>query len=176
MKAPELVVRRSRLISIMNFVMAALLAIAAIWYTISMLSQGEGSWIGAGMVVALLVFYAWQTAWQLSDKTPLLVIGPDGLRLPSASARTIPWSEITRIGATRSFALVGGGRLDIEVTPAIFAELKLGKRLFGDPVVKMMVAPFGVSLIAQGLDHRASEMLAMVTQYWPPAAPPASET
>lgn len=170
MKAPELVVRRSRVISVMNFTMAVILAIAAIWYAGSMLRQGEGSWIGAGMVVALLVFYAWQTAWHLSDKVPLIAIGPEGMRLPSATAKTIPWRAITRIGATRSFALVGGGRLDIEVTPEVFVELKLGKRLFGDPVVKMVAAPFGVSLIAQGLDHRASEIMAMVTQYWPAAS------
>ncbi len=170
MKAPELVVRRSRIISAMNFLMALILASAAIWYAITMLHQGEGSWIGAGMVVALLGFYAWQTAWHLSDKAPLIAIGPEGMRLPSATAMTIPWPAITRIGATRSFALVGGGRLDIEVTPEIFAQLKLGKRLFGDPVVKMVVAPFGISLIAQGLDHRASEIMVMVTQYWPPAS------
>lgn len=171
MKAPEFVVRRSRVISMMNFAMALILAIAAVWYAVSVLRNGEGSWLGAGMVVALLIFYAWQTAWQLSDKTPLIAVGPDGVRLPSATHKTIAWHEIRRLGATRSFALVGGGRLDIETTPEIFAELKLGKRLFGDPVVKMVAAPFGVSLIAQGLDHRAAEILAVITQYWPPTEP-----
>ena len=168
MKAPELVVRRSRVIAVMNFAMAAILAVAAIWYALNLLHEGQGSWLGAGLVVVLLVFYAGQTGRQFFDKTPLIAIGPEGLRLPGATAKTIAWGEITRVGATRSFALVGGGRLDIEVTPEIFVELKLGKRLLGDAVVKMALAPSGVSLIAQGLDHRASEILAVITKYWPP--------
>ncbi|MBL8701082.1 MAG: hypothetical protein JNK67_22090 [Alphaproteobacteria bacterium] len=171
MKPPELVVRRSRLIAGLTFAMAAILAVAAIWYAISVVRAGEVSWLGAGLVVTLLVFYAIQTGAQLRDDTPLAAIGPEGLRVPRASAAPIAWSEIRRVGASRSFSLNGGGRLDVEVVPEAFARLKLGNRLFGDAVVKMVGAPFGFSLLAQGFDHRASDMLAAIGRHWPPPAP-----
>lgn len=176
MTAPELVVRRSRVIAGLTFAMAAILAVASIWYATNVVRSGEVSLLGAGLVVTLLVFYAVQTGAQLRDSTPLVVVGPDGLRVPRASAVPIAWHEIMRVGASRSFSLNGGGRLDVAVTPEAYARLKLGQRLFGDAVVKMIGTPFGFSLIAQGFDHRASDVLAAIGRYWPPQEPtPAPE-
>ena len=175
MKAPELVVRRSRLIAGLTFGMAAILAVASIWYAISVVRAGEVSLLGAGLVVTLLVFYAIQTGAQLRDSTPLVIVGPEGLKVPRASATPIGWDEITRVGASRSFSLNGGGRLDVEVTPEAFARLKLGQRLFGDAVVKMIGAPFGFSLLAQGFDHRASDVLMAIGHYWPRPERPQEE-
>lgn len=171
MKAPELVVRRSRLIAGLTFVLAATLAVAAVFYAISVVRAGEVSPLGAGMVVVLLVYYAVQTGLQARDATPLVVVGPEGIRVPRASPDVIAWSEIRNVGASRSFALNGGGRLDVEVTPEVYARLKLGNRLFGDAVVKMIGAPFGFSLLANGFDHRASDILLAIGRYWPPSTP-----
>jgi len=101
------------------------------------------------------------------DARPLLVVGPDGLLLPQHAEAPIPWDAIQRVGASRSFALVGGGRLDLDLTPEAFAGVRVGQRLMGDHVVKMVGSPFGISLLAQGLDRPASDMLAAIGQYWP---------
>jgi hypothetical protein len=68
--------------------------------------------------------------------------------------------------------LMGGGRLDIEVDPDVFARIRLGKRMLGDPVVKMAGLPFGISVVAQGLDRRATDMIPAIEAYWPPRADP----
>ncbi|MBM3521809.1 MAG: hypothetical protein FJX57_02535 [Alphaproteobacteria bacterium] len=172
MKAPELVVRRSRLIAGLTFAMAALLALGSIAYAFAVVRAGEASLLGAGLVVALLIFYAVQTGLQLRDTTPLVVVGPGGLRIPRASAEPIGWHEVLNVGASRSFAINGGGRLDVAVTPEAFARLKLGNRLTGDAVVKMNGAPFGFSLLAHGFDHRASDILTAIGHHWPPAEQP----
>ena len=64
-----------------------------------------GAW-----VVALLLFYAWQTARQLSDKTPLIAIGPDGVRLPSATSGTSKLARVTRLGPVSADALASAAR------------------------------------------------------------------
>jgi hypothetical protein len=36
--------------------------------------------------------------------------------------------------------------------------------------------PYGISILAQGLDHRATTMMAAIETHWPPPAGPEPET
>lgn len=168
MTAPDLVVRRSRVVTGLNAAMAAAVTVAAAWFGFTEARSGGTSWLAVAMVVVLMGFYAAMTMRHFFETTPLLVVGPEGLSFPQATDAPIPWTSVLRLGAARSFSLIGGGRLDIELAPEAFARIRLGQRLMGDPLVKMIGSPFGMSLIAQGLDHRASDILAAIGRHWPP--------
>lgn len=168
MTTPDLVVRRSRLVTGMNAAMAAAVTVAAVWFGFTEARGGGTSWLAVAMVVVLMGFYAAMTTRHFFEQTPLLVVGQEGLSFPQSADAPIPWTSITRLGAARSLSLIGGGRLDVELLPEAFARIRLGQRLMGDPLVKMIGPPFGISLHAQGLDHRASDILAAIAHHWPP--------
>lgn len=168
MKPPGLVVRRSRAVSAMNMAMAVFVLAAAAGF---LLDRPEGEpvpWLGGGAILALVGFHALQSLRNLKDTTPLLTVGPEGLGLPQATDAPIAWTQVAGLGASRSMTLFGGGRLDIELAPEAFARVRLGRRLFGDAVVKTIGPPFAISFNAQGLDHKATEILAATAAYWPP--------
>jgi hypothetical protein len=167
MSAAMLIVRRSRLVAATNAAMALAVMVAASWY-LAVESGAETPWYAVAMLIALLGFHVWQSLRHLTEAIPVVTIGPEGLGLPQASDAPIPWDGITRLGASRSLTMIGGGRLDLEVTPEIFARLRLGRRMFGDPVVKAIASPHGFSVMAQGLDHRAADMFAAIQTHWPP--------
>jgi hypothetical protein len=168
MKPPGLVVRRSRAVSAMNAAMAVLVLAAAIGFLFNR-PEGEAiAWLGGAAVIVLIGFHAVQSVRNLLDTSPLLTVGPEGLGLPQATDAPIAWNEVTALGASRSMTLFGGGRLDVELAPEAFARVRLGRRLFGDAVVKTIGPTFSISFHAQGLDHKATEILAATAAYWPP--------
>jgi hypothetical protein len=171
MTAPDLVVRRSRVVAGLNAAMAAAVTVAAAWFGFTEARGGDTSWFAVGMVVVLMGFYAAMSTRHFMETTPLLVVTAEGLYFPQSADAPIPWTSVLRLGAARSFSLVGGGRLDIELEPEAFMRIRLGQRLMGDPLVKMPAVPYGISLNAQGLDHRASDMLAAINRHWPPRDP-----
>jgi len=166
--AVSLIVRRSRIVAGLNAGMALAVALGAAWYLGANFADAEAPWAGAAVVAALIGYQVWQNLRHMTDPTPVVAIGADGLSLPQNADAPIPWSAITRVGAARGFAMIGGGRLDLELSPEVFFQLRLGKRMMGDPVVKMAGLPYGVSILAQGLDHRATAMLAAIETHWPP--------
>jgi hypothetical protein len=168
MTTGELVVRRARFHIALQFALALLLAGFACYYGWSQYLAEEGSTVGTLLIVGLLVTYAVQVGRQCLDRTPIVIVGPAGLTLPPASPDPIAWPRVRHLGASRSLALVGGGRLDLQVDPEIYVRLKLGQRFLGDPIVKMARAPYGVSVIAQGLDHSAAAIFAAIHRHWPP--------
>ncbi|MFM8992391.1 MAG: hypothetical protein ACKOUS_22970 [Alphaproteobacteria bacterium] len=168
MKPPGLVVRRSRAISAMNAAMAVCVLAAAVGFLFHRPDGEAVPWLGGAAIIALIGFHAVQSVRNLMDTTPLLTVGPEGLGLPQATDAPIPWTQVTGLGASRSMTLFGGGRLDIELVPEAFARVRLGRRLFGDAVVKTIGPTFSISFHAQGLDHKATEILAATAAYWPP--------
>ena len=164
---PRLIVRHSRVVAAMNGTMGLAVVLGALWYVRANVGDSETPWIGALMVAGLLGVHVWQCLQRFLDPTPVVAIGPEGMALPQATDTAIPWHAITRVGATRSLIMIGGGRLDIEIDPDVFARIRLGKRMLGDPVVKAAGMPFGISIIAQGLDHRATDMIPTIEAYWP---------
>ncbi len=163
-----LLVRRSRIVAGMNAALALAVVLAALGYVVTHASEAEAPWMGAAMVAALIAFQAWRNLQYLTDRTPVVVIGPEGLALPLNADAPIPWTAISRLGAARGAARIGGGRLDFEVDPETFARIRLGKRMMGDPVVKMPALPYGISIVAQSLDHPAGAMQAAIEAFWPP--------
>jgi hypothetical protein len=167
----NLAVRRSRLLAGLNAALALAVVIGAAWYLHAHFADADAPWVGAAMVAVLIGYQVWHNIRHILDPTPVVTVGPEGLGLPQNADAPIPWSAISRVGAARGFAMIGGGRLDVELLPEAFAHVRLGKRLMGDPVVKMPALPYGISIVAQGLDHRASDMLAAIETHWPPSTP-----
>lgn len=168
-------VRRSRILAGLNAALALAVVIGAAWYLHAHFADAEAPWVGAAMVAVLIGYQVWHNVRHIIDPTPVVTIGPEGLGLPQNADAPIPWTAISRVGAARGFAMIGGGRLDVELLPEAFVGVRLGKRLMGDPVVKMPALPLGISIVAQGLDHRASDMLAAVELHWPPQSAAAGD-
>lgn len=165
---PSLVVRRSRFVAGANAALASIVLVGAVWFLAAPAASGETPWIGAAMVVAIVAFQAWQSLRHLLQPTPVVVVEAGGLTLPQASDAPIPWTAISAVGAARSMTLIGGGRLDIGLAPEVLDRLTLGKRLLGDPIVRMPGIAPGVSVIAHGLDHNATQIQAAIAAHWPP--------
>jgi hypothetical protein len=168
MREPEFAVRRSRVVTGLNAGMATLVTVASAWFGFGEAIAGGTSLLAVVTVVTLLAVYSWNATRNFLDGRPLLVVAPEGIWLPQHAQAPIPWHAIQRVGASRSFALVGGGRLDLDLAAEAFVQVRVGQRLMGDHVVKMVGTPFGISLLAQGLDHPASDVLAAIGRYWPP--------
>ncbi len=169
MKPPGLVVRRSRTVSAMNAAMALCVMAAAVAFLLRRPEGEDMPWLGGAAVLLLLGFHAVQSVRSLFDDRPLLTVGPEGLGLPQATDAPIPWTQVAGLGASRSMTLLGGGRLDIDLAPEAFARVRLGRRLFGDAVVKTIGPTWSISFHAQGLDHKATDILAATAAFWPPA-------
>jgi hypothetical protein len=161
------VVRRSLWSILMNLVLGLGLAGLTVANVVYQLRTG-GSWTVAGMFAFIAVFFLWQAIDQLRDRSPLVEIGPSGLRLRLASPDPIPWSRIWHAHATRGPLNFGGGRLDFQVDPAVFLRLKFGQRFMGDIVVKKRGQPNTFSVIAQPLEESADAIFAALKRYWPP--------
>jgi hypothetical protein len=57
-------------------------------------------WFGAVMAI-IVAAVGVQTLFYARSTSPVLTIGPDGLRYARFSSRTVPWSEITEVGVVR---------------------------------------------------------------------------
>jgi hypothetical protein len=174
MKTPDLTVRRSRFHAWAVFALATGVACGAVAYALQVFRSADGSMLAPVIIVALLAFYALQSWRQATDREPLLRISNEGIDIPSALPETIPWSAVRDVRATRSFVVLGGGRVDVEVKPEIALRLKLGSRLWGDSIVRMIGLPSSFSVVGQGLDHPARTIYAAIARHWPP--PPSDPT
>jgi hypothetical protein len=161
------VVRRSLWSILMNLLLGALLAALTFSNIVHQFRTG-GSWAVAIMFGIIAVFFLWQAIDQLRDRSPLLEIGPDGLKLRTASPQPIPWPRIWHAQAGAGVLGLGGGRVDFQVDTEIFSGLKFGQRYMGDVVVKKRNVPNTFSVLTPQLDESAAAIYAALKRYWPP--------
>lgn len=122
----------------------------------------------AGLFFAVLMaFYVWQLVGQIRDQRPLLIVAPDGLHLPASRDAPIPWPSIQRI--TCRAALIGRGRIDVEVDPEIYASLRLGSRILGDAIVRRAAVRGEFAILMQAADRSAVEAFTAIRRYWSPS-------
>jgi hypothetical protein len=169
----RLEVRRSRSYALGHvlFSMAMLvLALASLarGYTTGTLHSGTQLATG-GFFAFLMGCYLWQGVSQLLDRNPVLVVGPEGLSLPAASAQIIPWRQIERADCYPS--LFHKGRLEIQVDPVTYAQMRFGRRIFGDNVVSRAAIRSSFAIFAQGYDRKALEIFTALRKFWPPENP-----
>ncbi len=161
------VVRRSIWSILMNVLLGLLLAALTFGNIVHQVRTG-GSWAVAIMFGIIAVYFLWHSIEQLRDRSPLVEIGPEGLRLRGASAQPIPWPRIWHAQAGAGVLGLGGGRVDFQVDAEIFAGLKLGQRYMGDVVVKKRSMPNTFSVLTPQLDENAGAIFAALKRYWPP--------
>lgn len=161
------IARRSVWSILTNIVLGALLT-AITFANIVHQVRSDGSWTAALMFGFIAAYFLWTGIDQLRDRSPLVEISPDGLRLRSATAHPIPWSRIWRVEAAGRPLGFGGGRVDFQVDIETFSTLKLGQRFMGDVVVKKRSAPNSFSVLTPQLDENAAAIFAAVKRYWPP--------
>ena len=164
---PVFTARRALWAAVLNMALGALLSALTIANLVHQI-RIDGGWGIGGMFVILALFFLWQGWSQFRDRSPIVEIGPDGLRLPSTSSEPIAWSRIWHAQAGRGLPGFGGGRVDFMVDAETFARLKLGQRFMGEIVVKKRSVPNAFSVITPQLDESANAIFAAVKRYWPP--------
>jgi hypothetical protein len=164
---PVFIARRALWATLLNMAMGAIL-VALTGGNIVYQLRGGGDWAIGVMFLVLALFFFWQAWSQFRDRSPIVEVGPNGLRVPSASSEPIPWARIWHARAGGGLPFLGGNRLDFMVDPETFPRLKLGQRFMGDLVVKKRGMPNTFSLVTPQLDENANAILAAVHRYWSP--------
>jgi hypothetical protein len=162
-----LIVRRSKRMATLNLLFASLvfgLAVAVLWYA---WKEGEALTTPA-MFLALAVFWGVMMGQQFRDDAPKLTVGRDGLDLPGISQGPIPWGKIEELALGTGVRALGGGRLDVFVSPEVFVELKLGNRWMGDIVVKRAGLRPGFAILGASLDTSTKTIVEAIRRHWPP--------
>lgn len=166
----RLEVRRSRPYALGHVLFSAamlVLALAALARGYTSGTLHSGAQIGtSGFFVFLMCAYLWQGVSQLLDRSPVLVVSAEGLSLPGAIAQTIPWRQIERADCYPS--LFHNGRLEIQVVPETYAQMRFGRRIFGDNVVSRAAIRSSFAIYAQGYDRKALEIFTTLRKFWPP--------
>jgi hypothetical protein len=163
-------VRRSRPFAVLHalFTLVLLaLAVGSVWH---FLRAGDGprdAIYASVFFTVILTVYFFNTLHHCIDRTPLIVVRPEGLHLPTALPDPIPWSQVARV-AHPGGLFTGRHRVDIDIAPALRMQAKVGTRIAGDPIVSRRGAPT-ISVITQNLDCKPATLLAAIKRYWPPA-------
>jgi hypothetical protein len=172
MAGAVLEVRRSRLIAFVQALFTAgllALAVASVFH----FWEGDrprDQMLAIAFFTVILAVYFWQMLRHCWDRTPLVVIGPDGLFLPGALPAPIPWAALHN--ANHPGGLLGRHRVDIDIDLATRARAKVGMRIAGDPITGRMGSPGGISIITQSLDAKAADIMVAIKRYWPPPEAP----
>lgn len=167
-------VRRSRPIAWLQALFTACLLTLAV-YSVLLLWDSDGPrdrLIAAGFFTVILAVYFVHTLRLAWDRTPVVVIGPAGLYIPSSLPGPIPWATIRNVNHPGGM-LLGRHRVDVDLDIVTRAQAKVGMRIAGDPIAGRMGSATGLSIITQGLDTRAPAIMAAIKRYWPA---PESET
>jgi hypothetical protein len=163
-----LIVRRSRRMAGLNLIFASLvfgLAVAVVWYA---WNEGETLTVPL-MFLALAAFWGVTMGQQFRDDSPKVTVDRDGLGMPGISETPIPWTKIEELALGTGLRALGGGRLDIFVSPEAFAALKLGNRWMGDIIVKRAGLRPGFTILGASLDTSTKAIVEAIHRHWPPA-------
>jgi hypothetical protein len=158
--------RRALWATLLNFLLGAALAALTIANVVHQI-QRDGSLAVAAMFSILALFFLWQAWTQLSRRTPVIEVGPAGLRLAGVSEEILPWTRIVYVQRGSGLPGLGGGRIDFTVDAETYARLKLGQRFMGDLVVKARGRPNTFSVITPQLEENANAIFTAVKRYWP---------
>jgi hypothetical protein len=167
MTEPVFTARRALWATLLNVLVGLFLSALTIANLVHQIRAGQ-AWVVAVLFAILALFFLWQAWTQFRIRTPLVEIGPAGLRLPSASPDPVPWPRLRQMQAARGLPGLGGGRVNFTVDGETFARLKLGQRFMGDVVVKARGWPNTFSVITPQLEESADAIAAAVKRYWPP--------
>ena len=149
-------VRRSRPLAWLQALFTAGLLTLAVW-SVLLLWGTEGTrdrWLAAGFFTVILAVYFVHTLRLAWDRSPVVVVSPAGLYLPSSLPDPIPWTTIRHVNHPGGM-LLGRHRVDIDVDIATRAQAKVGMRIAGDPIAGRMGSVTGLSIITQGLDRKS---------------------
>lgn len=155
-------VRRARWFVTTQVVLACMLLVLGAAVALHAFRQGENLPI-ALLFLGLIGVFWWQAVGQYRDRTPIVVVLREGLLVPSASPRPIPWNAIGRVGVGR---WIFAHQIELQVATEALAQLKLGQRYMGDFVVKGRGFMPSVMLLTRGLDHRGPVVLAVIKRAW----------
>ncbi len=122
--------------------------------------------ITATIFAVLIGFYLAQGLQQAFDRTPVMVVGPDGLFLRPALSSPIPWRRIARVDCF--VAALRPSRIEIEVDAETYTAMRFGLRILGDNIVRRNALRHIFAIYPRGYDRSASEIFTALKQYWPP--------
>jgi hypothetical protein len=157
-----LVVRRARWFVTTHLALACILLALGVAVALQAFRAGENLMIALAFLALIGVFW-WQAVSQYRDRAPILVVRDDGLLIPSASPRPIPWNAIGRVGVGR---WIFAHRIELQVGIEILAGVKLGQRYMGDFVVKGRGFVPTVTILTRGLDQNGKAIAEAINRAW----------
>lgn len=121
-------------------------------------------WVAAAAMLFCMGYYMLRALRRLVDPGPVIEVRPEGILLRIGEPRRYLWNEIqlVTLGRQRMRA-----RLEIQVTPDRFVELRLPTLFADDNFVGIRNRPFTIGITGQGLDRPLSDVFDEVRRLRP---------
>ena len=104
----------------------------------------------AGIAVLLCMgYYMLRALNRLRDPGPVIEVRPEGVQLRIREPRRFLWKDVTMVAMGRQRMRA---RLEITVSPELFAELRLPNLFVDDNFSSVRTKPFTIGITGQGLD------------------------
>lgn len=142
-------------------------AIALVAYDIAgARERPEAGWVMLGAL--FIILFSLGLAWVAMRRPVVLVVGPDGLDLPTSLAQPIPWQAIQRIRYARWRVSPLSTLRVLKVGLADGMRLDYKRRLWTMPKLDSWVARrFGLPVPLQNLDADEEAVIASIERFHP---------
>lgn len=131
-------------------------------------AQGEPDmtllYFGAAAVLFCMGYYMWRALKRLHDPGPVIEVRPEGVMLRIGQPRRYLWQDIAMVGMGRHRMR---SRLEITVTPELFAQLRLPNLFVDDNFTGIRNKPFTIGITGQGLDRPLTDAFEEIKRHRP---------
>ena len=158
---------RGAVLAITALVALGVTAIAIVAYDVGGARETpEAGWVTLGGLIIIL--FALGLAWIAARRPVLLVVGPDGLDLPAAFERPVPWSGIHHVHRTGWRVSLFHKLVMLKVELVDGARPSYKRRLWTMPAVDGWIARrFGLRVPVQNLDADEETVIASIERFKP---------
>ena len=119
----------------------------------------------AGIAVLLCMgYYMLRALNRLRDPGPVIEVRPEGVQLRIREPRRFLWKDVTMVAMGRQRMRA---RLEITVSPELFAELRLPNLFVDDNFSSVRTKPFTIGITGQGLDKPLTDAFEEIKRHRP---------
>jgi hypothetical protein len=115
-------------------------------------------------VLVCMGYYMLRALNRLRDPGPVIEVRPEGVQLRIRQPRRFLWRDVTMVAMGRHRLR---SRLEITVSPELFAELRLPNLFVDDNFAGIRTKPFTIGITGQGLDRPLSDAFEEIRRHRP---------
>ncbi|MDF3075196.1 MAG: hypothetical protein K0S54_2863 [Alphaproteobacteria bacterium] len=115
-------------------------------------------------VLVCMGYYMLRALNRLRDPGPVIEVRPEGVQLRIRQPRRFLWQDVTMVAMGRHRLR---SRLEITVSPELFAELRLPNLFVDDNFAGIRTKPFTIGITGQGLDRPLSDAFEEIRRHRP---------